>query len=100
MRIWRFWLNALIWSSQYNPAEFIETIMLFLAMGLIIIWALIPHWSYLVLSLSYGIGALLSISIRKSLAHSPQAPVAQLITVLWILASIYILFVNPIFINL
>lgn len=92
MRIWRFWLNAFVWSSQYNPAAFIELIMLFLAIGLLIIWAFVPHWSYLVLSLSYGIGASLSISVRESLTRSPQAQVAQVTTVLLILTSIYILF--------
>lgn len=92
MRMWRFWLNAFIWSSQYNPPAFIELIMLFLAMGLLIIWVFIPHWSYLVLSLSYGIGASLSISVRESLARSPQAHIAQVTTALLILTSIYILF--------
>lgn len=90
MRIWRFWLNTLIWAVQYNPAALVELIMLVLAIGLLTIWEfIIPHWPYLVLGLSYSIGGSLSISVRKSLARSPQAHITQVMTALVILTSIY-----------
>lgn len=92
MRICRFWLNALVWSSQYHPAAFVELLMLLLAMVLLVVWSFIPHWAYLVLSLSYGIGASISISVREVLAHSPQAQAAQVTTVVLIITSIYVLF--------
>ena len=92
MRICRFWLNTLIWSSQYNPAPFIELLMLLLAMVLLVVWGFVPHWAYLVLSLSYGIGASVSISVREAIAHSPQAQAAQVTTVVLIITSIYVLF--------
>jgi hypothetical protein len=92
MRTCRFWLNTLIWSSQYNPAPFVELLMLLLAMVLLVVWSFVPHWAYLVLSLSYGIGASVSISVREAIARSPQAQVAQLTTIVLIITSFYVLF--------
>lgn len=91
MRICRFWLDALVWSSQHNPAAFVELLMIALAMVLLIVRGFVPHWAYLVLGLSYGIGASVSISVRETIAHSPQAQAAQVTTVVLIITSIYVL---------
>jgi hypothetical protein len=73
MRTWRFWLHTLILSSQYNPPRFIELVMLLLAMTLLGIWQIVPNWPYLVLSLSYVVGASISILVREAIALTPAA---------------------------
>jgi len=45
MRIWHFWLNTLILSSQYNPPRFVELLMLLLAIGLLGM-GITPYWPY------------------------------------------------------
>jgi len=72
MRIWHFWLNTLILSSQYNPPRFVELLMLLLAIGLLGIWGITPYWPYLVLSLSFVIGSSVSILVREAIAPSPR----------------------------
>jgi low temperature requirement protein LtrA len=78
MRIWNFWVNTLILSSQYNPPRFIELLMLTLAIAMLIISTIIPDTPYLVLGLSFVLGASISILVRESIAttnhiHSPSS---------------------------
>ena len=89
MRTWRFWLNTLILSSQYNPPRFVELLMLLLAIMLLGIWSVTPNWPYLVLSLSFVIGASVSILVREALAPSPQMRATQVTAVLLLIVSIY-----------
>lgn len=90
MTIWRFWLNTLILSSQYNPPRFVELLMLLLAITLLAIWQIVPaEWPYLVLSLSYVIGASISILVREAIAPSPQPRATQITAFLLLIISIY-----------
>ena len=89
MRSWRFWLNTLILSSQYNPPRFVELLMLFLAMGLLGIWQMTPKWPYLVLSLSFVVGSSISILVREAIAPTPQMRFAQVMALLMLMISIY-----------
>ena len=89
MRTWRFWLNTLILSSQYNPPRFVELLMLLLAIMLLGIWNFTPNWPYLVLSLSFVIGASISILVREAIAPSPQMRATQVTAVLLLIVSIY-----------
>ena len=89
MTIWRFWVHTLIWSSQYNPPRFVESLMLLLAIALLAIWQLTPSWPYIALSLSYIVGASASILVREAIAPSPQMRVTQVTAMLLLLISIY-----------
>jgi len=82
-------MNTLILSSQQNPPRFIELLMLLLAMVLLGIWQILPNWPYLVLSLSYVVGASISILIRETCLPSPQPRVTQMTAVLLLIISIY-----------
>ncbi len=70
MRLWQFWWQSLVLSSQQNPPRFVEAMMLVLAIALLLvlllIWRSTDQWPYLVLSLSYGIGASVSILVRET----------------------------------
>jgi uncharacterized oligopeptide transporter (OPT) family protein len=70
MRIWNFWVNTLILSSQYNPPRFIELVMLTLAIAMLIISTVTPDEPYLVLGLSLVLGASASILVRESLTRT------------------------------
>jgi hypothetical protein len=89
MRIWRFWWNTLILLSQHNPPQFVEILMLWLALVLLGIWSIIPYWPYLGLSLSYVVGASISLLVREAIAPTNQARVSQITAVLMLIISIY-----------
>lgn len=89
MTIWRFWFQTFILSSQYNPPRFVELLMLLLAIALLGIWQITPSWPYLALSLSYIIGASLSILVREAIAPSPQICATQVTAILLLIISIY-----------
>ena len=89
MTMWRFWLNTLVLSSQYNPPRFVELLMLLLAILLLGIWQITPYWPYLALSLSYVVGASLSILVREVIAPSLQPRATQVTALLLLIVSIY-----------
>jgi hypothetical protein len=90
MRSWRFWLNTLILSSQYNPPRFVELLMLTLAIAMLAISIFVPtETPYVVLGLSFVVGASFSILVREAIAPSPQTRITQLTAILLLLVSIY-----------
>ncbi|MBV9385972.1 MAG: hypothetical protein JOZ78_06050 [Chroococcidiopsidaceae cyanobacterium CP_BM_ER_R8_30] len=89
MRPWQFWMNTLVLSSQQNPPRFIELLMLLLAMVLLGIWQFLPDWPFLVLSLSYVVGAATSILVRETCLPSHQPRMTQITAVLLLIISIY-----------
>ncbi|MBE9008279.1 hypothetical protein IQ259_25250 [Fortiea sp. LEGE XX443] len=89
MRLWHFWLNSLIFSSQYNPPNFIEWLMLILAVLLLGVWGITQQLPYIFLCLSYAIGASISILVREAIAPSPQTRVSRLTALLLLLVSLY-----------
>ncbi len=72
MQLWRFWWQTLVLSSQYDPPQFVELIMLLLAVILFGCWWAIGNWPYLILSLSYIVGSSASLLVRESLLPSRQ----------------------------
>jgi len=89
MRFWRFWLNSLVFSSQYEPAKFIEFVMLILTVLLLGIWGVTQQLPYMLLCLSYAIGASISMLVREAIAPSPQAQVSRLTALLLLLITLY-----------
>jgi len=89
MRFWRFWLNSLILTSEYNPPTFIEGLMLLLAMIVLAIWGITKELPYIVLCLSYAIGASISILVREAIAPSAQTRLTRITALLLLLVSIY-----------
>lgn len=89
MRIWQFWWRSLVISTQYNPPQFIELIMFFLAMALLLAWIITDIWAYLALGLSYIVGFAISILVRESLVPSTQIRLTQVNAVLLLIVSFY-----------
>ncbi|MBW4432836.1 MAG: hypothetical protein KME28_14175 [Pelatocladus maniniholoensis HA4357-MV3] len=90
MRSWRFWLNTLILSSQYNPPRFVELLMLTLAITMLAISSVVPREiPYMVLGLSFVVGASISILVREAIAPSPQTRVTQFTALLLLIVSFY-----------
>jgi hypothetical protein len=96
MRFWHFCVNSLILSSQYNPPRFIELLMLSLAIAMLIIATIVPDKAYLVLGLSFVLGASMSILVREAMsmmgntnAPSTHRLITQLTALLLLGISIY-----------
>ena len=70
MRTWNFWINTLILSSEYHPPRFVELLMLTLAIAMLAVSIIIPDIPYIILGLSFVVGASTSILVRE--AMSPQ----------------------------
>ena len=89
MRTWRFWLNTFIFASQYNPPQFIELVMLLLAIILLGAWLMTPHWAYLILAWSYVVGVSASMWVREAIAPSHQKRTTQAMALVLLILSIY-----------
>ncbi|WP_085960735.1 hypothetical protein [Cylindrospermum stagnale] len=89
MRLLNSWINGFILSSQYNPPQFVELLMLFLAIAMLSIATILPDRPYLVLGLSFVVGASISILVREAIAPSPQMRVTQLTALLLLSISLY-----------
>jgi hypothetical protein len=96
MRFWNVCINTLILSSQHNPPRFIELLMLLLAIAMLLIATTTPDKPYLVLGLSFVMGASISIlvrecmSIRSNIHHAfTQRLIIQSTAILLLGISIY-----------
>ncbi len=89
MRIWRLWIDTLIFSTQYNPPWFIEILMLFLSLILFTSWLITQQNPYLVLGLSFILGCSISMLIREAIAPSPQTRITQVLALLLLIISLY-----------
>jgi hypothetical protein len=89
MRLWRFWWQTLVLSTQYNPPQFVEVLMLMLAIILLGFWSLTGDLPYLVLCLSYVVGSSTSMLVRVAITPQTRFHVTQVIAVLLILISLY-----------
>ncbi|MEB3336411.1 MAG: hypothetical protein VKJ46_03045 [Leptolyngbyaceae bacterium] len=85
-----------MFASQSNPPQFVELLMLLLAIALLLVWGIADAvwgmragWPYLVLSLSYAIGSAVSTLVRETILPSPQPRLTQVIAVLLLLVSLY-----------
>lgn len=77
----RFWLQTFVLAGRENPPRFVEMFMLLLSLCLLVFlflfWENSQQWPYLVLSLSYGIGASSSLLVREAFSRSPQPRLTQ-----------------------
>ena len=90
MRFWQFWWQTLVLSTQYNPPQFIEVIMLILAMILLGIWSLTGDLPYLVLCLSYVLGSSTSMLVREAMIPSTRFDITSILAVLLLFISVCI----------
>ncbi|NEP02995.1 MAG: hypothetical protein F6K58_30975 [Symploca sp. SIO2E9] len=90
MRIWQFWWRTLVLSSQYNPPEFIEHLMILWTLILGLWWGFLPDWPHLVLSASFALGAAMSMLVRELMAPSSRQRSVSVLAILVLLSySIY-----------
>ncbi|MDJ0797468.1 MAG: hypothetical protein QNJ51_11660 [Calothrix sp. MO_167.B12] len=90
MRSWHFWFNSLMFASQQNPPRFVELLMLLLAIAMLVLSTLTPgRPAYIVLGLSFVVGASISILIREQLAPSHQKRITQFTALLLLIIGIY-----------
>jgi len=96
MRTWNFWINTLILFSEYHPPRFVELLMLTLAIAMLAVSIMIPDPPYIILGLSFVVGASTSILVREAMSphhHSntffTQKPMTQLTALLLLAISIY-----------
>lgn len=90
-RLWRYWFQTILLSTQDNPPRFVELVMLSLAMLLILGWGFSGKWPFLVLSLSYVLGSSVSVLVRETFLPSAYPRLVQLTAVVLIFMSVYIL---------
>jgi len=91
MRSWQFWWRTLLVSAQSNPSWFVELAMIGFAWLLLLRLKMTAQWPYLVLSVSYAVGASASIWVREAIAPSSQKLMTRLVAVLLLVYSIYAL---------
>jgi hypothetical protein len=90
MRSWRFWLDSLIFASQHSPPRVIELLMLVLAIAMLVLSTFAPDSPpYMVLGLSFVVGASISILVREQLAPSHQKLITQFTALLLLVIGIY-----------
>ena len=89
IRTWRFWWNTLILACQHNPPQFVELVMLLLALVLLGAWLMTPQWPYLILAWSYVVGVSASVWVRSLLASTHQTRATQVSALILLLLSIY-----------
>jgi hypothetical protein len=84
-----YWWRSIVFTFQYNPPEFMEQLMVMLAIALAITWGITNHWQYLVLSSSYAIGASISIWVREAIVPSPQTRIAKMLGFILLIYGLY-----------
>lgn len=72
MRHLRSWWYAFAALSRSNPPQLVEAIMLSLALIVFVFWWILQDWQYLVLYLSYILGAIASILVREIIRPSAE----------------------------
>lgn len=67
-RSWQFWLDT----CTTHPLAVLESFLLLLSIVLLLVSSYCPQWPYLVLALSYLMGAAALILVRETQDPSPQ----------------------------
>jgi hypothetical protein len=70
MERWQLGQRSLNFLGRQSPPQIVEGVMLLLAIMLCIAWMGLHSWPYLVLSLSYIVGAIASILARDAISPS------------------------------
>jgi hypothetical protein len=86
MRAWQFWWRTLVLSTQSNPPEFVEHLMIVGTLILGMRWMLTDEWAYLVLSSSFAIGAAVSMWVRETMmpSHRPRIVLILAVAMLFV----------------
>lgn len=91
MARWWSWGRNLTLAAQQNPPQIVEGAMLILATLLCLTWLERQSWQYLVLCLSYIIGAIASMLVREFVApsiHARRVRVASLLSLSLLLSAL------------
>lgn len=72
MRYFRAWWYAIVTLSQINPPQVVEAVMLSLSLIVFMLWWALHDWQYLILYLSYLLGAIASILAREFTTPSSE----------------------------
>ena len=90
MQTLRYWFSTFVLISQHNPHEFIENVMLAIAMIMIIASMIFPAQKpYIALGLSFAIGGAMSILVRQATTPSRRASVLKIGAILILIISLY-----------
>ena len=90
MQTLRYWFSTFVLISQHNPHEFIENVMLAIAMIMIIASMIFPAQKpYIALGLSFAIGSAMSILVRQATTPSLRASVLKIGAILILIISLY-----------
>jgi len=89
MSFWQRWWQTIVFISEYDPPQFVELLMLILAMIFILISSVRPEWPYWVLGLSFIIGSSTSILIRESMMMAQRPRATQIFAGLLLIASCF-----------
>ncbi|MDM3856191.1 MAG: hypothetical protein PT120_15120 [Aphanizomenon gracile PMC649.10] len=96
MRTRNFCLNSLILFIQDHPPRFVELLMLTLAIAMLTVSTIVPDKPYIILGLSFVIGASTSILVREAISPNghnhtilTQQRLTQLTALLLLGISIY-----------
>jgi hypothetical protein len=90
MRHLQFCWRTLVLSTQQNPPESIEHLMVLLTLALGLNWVFQPDWQYLVLSSSFAIGAAASMWVREAIVPSPRPRMVMIVAItVLLLYSVY-----------
>ncbi|MBW4605222.1 MAG: hypothetical protein KME29_38155 [Calothrix sp. FI2-JRJ7] len=90
MQTLRYWFSTFVLISQYNPYEFIENVMLAIAMIMIVASIIFPAQKpYMALALSFAIGAAMSILVRQAITPSQRTRVTKINAILMLIVSLY-----------
>lgn len=77
----QMWQRAIDWVRWQSAPQIVEGLMLVLAIALCGGWLLLHGWQYLVLSLSYTVGAIASILAREFISPSPATRLVRIASV-------------------
>jgi hypothetical protein len=72
MRLWQFWWHTFFLSTQHNPAQSIERMMLVLSIVLMSAWLITDRAPYAILAVGYTVGSAASMWVQELL--SPIRP--------------------------
>lgn len=87
------WLRGVAIASRQDPPRFIELMMLCLAIFSLVAWSFWESSYFLVVCVSYILGASASILVREMIAPSPNTRLVRCIVVLSALVALFCLYI-------
>ncbi|NJK38569.1 MAG: hypothetical protein HC825_07810 [Oscillatoriales cyanobacterium RM1_1_9] len=84
----RSWWQNLVYLMRHYPPQFVEVVMLLLAIILLLFWSATGSWTFLVLCLSYAAGSSMAMLVREAMFPPPQFQATQAVAILLLLMSL------------